>query len=383
MTRSFEKSLRPSDEKLPATSLPEHKWRLDEQIVIARKNTDQVSLSGDRSSTVFFNCDFSMGEKDREAIEGILTRNQKLDPEKRSVWYTLIEPLDASRGNQGLPIVSVQIKGVVFDVNEEPKTYEGVGWPREFFFANKQGAIQRYNVFKDDSIGRCLVSEAVHEYLMCVRARPLLASTNVHMPLPIAWGIFDTKDASSNKFGFVILGLPRLVPQREAVYLQIAEKLDENKDFTDMERLLKLRSYAMRTMHGKGFLIGYRHFGNISLTYDGDIFMHDVGSSNCLFQEDFYNQSQFVAEAFAQLVYSVTPRKVVIPVPPKNAAATRVAIDFLDDYIKASLQGYYSNDIRASQITFEEFQETFFESLDRPLNEINTLVAKIHFESFK
>lgn len=380
--RSFKTALLPSED-IPGTFFaPSHRWNFDENIILAEKNTQKIEIFGSRKATLYLNRDFDLAAEDKANILSILENNQKPDPEQRSIWLTLNHQIDAARGNFGLPTLSVQIKGVVFDEEKPFASYGGAGWPKETFFANPEGVIQRYLAPKEGGIGRCLLDEAVHEYIMCLRSSSILKPEKIYVPTPVGWGIFESASPSGKKFGFSILGLPDLVPGRESVYLSAAAKLGKNDDFTEMDRLLRLRSRAMRAVNDKGILFAYRHFGNISLTPSGEIFMHDLGTYNCLFEGDLYNRQQFAAEAFSQVAYAFTPRRVVIPTAPEGSPARRVAIDFLDEYAKSSIQGYYKDDPVAANIVFEDFEQTFFESLKKPLCEINLPVAQMHCNAF-
>jgi hypothetical protein len=297
MPRTFEQALRPPFEKPDASYMADILCDTCAQRIEAEANTLKVQICGSRKAELFYNESVGISPEDRGRIESVLGRNFDEKPETRSLWLPLNEPIDACNLPFGKGISCIQIKGVVFDASNSPTSYGGVGWPREAFFADRSGILQRHASANDDAMGRCSTEEAVNEYLMCARTAQYFEPEGIYVPFPVGWGTFQVPGDTKDDFGFVILGLPDLIPGREAVYLNAAEELQNTHDFSRMGRLLCLRSDAMRTANKNGFVVPYRHFGNISLTTDNGLFMHDMGTQHSLFEESFSSRRQLPRES--------------------------------------------------------------------------------------
>ena len=378
-TYSFEKSLRPPYAKPSFPLIPEINWHLPEQIGIAMEKTQEIGISGDRKGMLYLNQDMSVGKQDLGKLVYILSGNQAQDAETRSLWIDLEQTIENPLRRDGLTVSSIQMKGVVFDECQELSPYSGAGWPREIYFSDRRGLTQRFDAPTEGAVGHCLLREAVNEYSVCLRTNRLLEGTDIHVPTPIGWGTFEFT-RSPTRYGFVLLGLPELLQGRGSAYLSVAERLAVSRDFTEMDLLLRQRARSIRMLNRNGLVSPGRHFGNMSFTPDGHIFVHDLGPPHSVFHNHLHSDEQYVAEAFCQLAYAMTPRKVIVPVPPPTSVARMVAVDYLPQYLHSTLSEYYDNDRRASSITFDEFEATFFDTLETPLQKVKTQAAKLHCE---
>ena len=106
-------------------------WHLDTATAEAKVNTLYESLDTDRKSTFYLNEEIEISSNDKSKLKEIIGKNRIPDYETRSVWFDLEKPIDILDGKAINPVVSLQVKGVVFDEAVPPKSYGGVGWGSE------------------------------------------------------------------------------------------------------------------------------------------------------------------------------------------------------------------------------------------------------------
>jgi hypothetical protein len=340
MKRSFEYSLRPKMAVPSTKPTTENLWSLDTAIKAARKGMRAIAVNQDRSAELFI--DDSIG-----------------------LSATCIEKIIAEIGRN--------------KVSREPiEIYGGAGWPREYFFGGRNGMVCRYEALKENAVGYCSLQEAVSEFLMCRELKARLNSATTETPFPVGWGKFHKTDDQGSKYGFVIMGHPDLIPGRERVYLEAVDELAQTDNFDAVGHLLTLRAQSMREVNQAGVTIHGRHFGNFSLTASGKSYMHDLGNPTSLIRENMHSDEQFLAETFAELAYAVTPRKIVVPVPGPDSPYRNTIMKHLDTFTETFLKSYYQDDAIGTHVKFEDFEETFFASLHKPLTELKTATALLH-----
>lgn len=372
MIRSFDNSLRPPPSDASASYSSENLWTIDAARKRAQAGTNTAKIPGKRKATLYLNRDLAISQADVNQIATEIGEDHAPDNEVRSVWFNLKDPIQNPRGRAAEVI---QIKGVVFDSGSPPRSYSGWGLPPEIYFADRTAQIRRHASQPTTPIGYCLVNEAVNEYSNCRELSDRLEHTNV--PLAVGWGTFDDIQYDL-PLGFVVLGLPALVPGRQAYYLEAARKLAVSRDFAEMDAILRCRAAATREAVQRGFLPCFRHFANVSVTPDSKPFMHDLGTPRSLFRRYWFSDEQFASEAFAQLAFAMTPRTLVIPFPNPDDVARKVPIDHLDQYTQSTMVGYYGDNKDVRSITFEDFETTFFKALTMPLGKVDTVTAHVH-----
>ncbi len=370
---SFNALLRPTVDA-PSTPIDEaNRWDFDAAFRFAQESTRRVDVEAVRAATLYLSSDFELSSEDLQALQKAISGNHPPDPEVRSLWLRLCTPLPALDSVEVL-----QIKGIVFDASRAPPTYGGAGWPRELYFGGRDGQVRRYDAPKSNLVGMCLLREAVNEFLMCRLCTAQFRGHPVAVPAPVGWGEFPALAQDGRRFGFVILGLPRLVPGRERAWLDACEQTAQSGDFAPVGKLLHARSVAMRLFNSRGIAAPGRHFGNISLMEDRRLFMHDLGPPHSSIRECMDSDAQFAAESFAQLVYAVTPRKICIPVPPQGHAARRVVVEHVSECLATSLAAYYGDPAAGAAFSLADMQATFDGALRMPMAQVDTSLARYH-----
>ena len=355
-------------------------WHLDTATAEAKVNTLYESLDTDRKSTFYLNEEIEISSNDKSKLKEIIGKNRIPDYETRSVWFDLEKPIDILDGKAINPVVSLQVKGVVFDEAVPPKSYGGVGWRSEYYFADKDSYLRGFQLPQEAS-GYCTMCEAVNEFIFCREASKRMEGTNVEVPLAIAWGEFENGSFDGDQFGYVVLGLPELIPGRDTPYYEALTELSSNKNFSPMKQVLTRRANAMSTMHKSGLVAPFRHFGNMSLTRTGNTFMHDLGDRRALTIEQTLNVDQFIAETFANLSSALTPADIVIPGAKRYEEASKAIKENLEAYTKATLTGYYGENSDLIDIPFDEIENTFFFAFEKPLNSKESIFSQGHYNT--
>jgi hypothetical protein len=381
MFRSFLNSLRPPFQK-PSVAMNNHRLSFSRAINFAEKITQHhETLDYSKKFDLYLNAQFPLSLKDMSSLCASIGENHPEEGEVRSLWLDLHHPIFDS--NQNLEILQFQVKGVMFDERNGVQEYVGNGWTPEVYFADQHGEIFRRYSTRASTLGRCQLIEAVFEFLLCSVCSNTFNGTMLQVPSPIGWGRYRSNDTLENTdFGFVILGLPRLQPGREAVYLEAVKKCHETENPQQLIELFKLRSRAIGYLHRHNILSQGRHFGNFSLTVENQPFIHDLGAVNSFVRQHLYNDNQYAAEAFAHLIYACTPRKICIPVPSEGHMARTVLMQHYDVLLSASLSEYYQTD-EAANFKLEDLEIAFFDCLKMPVQESKTPFARFHTRFLK
>lgn len=375
----FSLFLRPQVTVRPTSLKTEYRWDYASALMFARSISNEETHIIERKFTYFANPHPSISNKDMESILFAIGHEHEEHAETRSVCITLTTPIIVDRGdkNTSVTITSLQIKGIVFNSNQLTDGYGGAGWPREIYHSNSAGQLGAYLAPKDCAIGCCLTAEALNEYLMATSCWELLETTEIQSVYPIGWGIFDIASKAPQKYGFVVLGLPSLIPGREQVYLNTATRAVRDGDLESFMKLITLRGNAMHELNSRGIVSPGRHFGNFSLDLSGKAFLHDLGPTPSLIYEHLQSDDQYAAETFSQLIYSITPRKVCIPVPPEYSHARTVLTHNYHQFLHKTLLAYYrTNEVEA--FNANEVQDAFFDVLSRPISESKKPFAGFH-----
>jgi hypothetical protein len=346
----------------------------------AMASTVRIRVDRARSATLHLNSDVRLDEADLEELLRVIGAEHLPEYETRSGWFNLRRPIAELAGSPIEPARALQIKGVVFDSAKPPLVYRGKGAQPHLAFASKDAFTCVYDLPCEIS-GILPLAEAVNEYNIGVEAWNRLVLTDVHVPVPVGWGRFDEESFTGGERGFVILGTPTLLRDRVGPYFESLRTLLDSGDFSPMRNLLGLRAHAISTMHKAGFVVPFRHCGNMSMRADGTACMHDLGSPRALVREDMVSDEQFITEAFIHLKYALTPSDIVVPRPEPECAERLAPLRYLDFYTRATLTGYYGIASSCSSATWEEIEEVFLASFDTPLPQIRLPFAQAHCET--
>lgn len=252
----------------------------------------------------------------------------------------------------------------------------------EVFYSDPDGRVRRVAGVRNTPVGKCMMIEAVAEFTFCHMARHSLNSQVALVPSPVAWGRYIGGELGDWDTGFVVLGMPSVVPGREAILVRAAEEWASGRGLSAVETLFRQRSLAVRELHASGFLASGRHFGNTSFTQEGTAVHHDVGALNALSFHQFKSAEQFECEAFCQLVNAFTPRKICIPVPRPGSATRSLIMDRNDFIMQCGLESYFQDD-PGGLFVLEEVETAFMEALKKPLRECESPFAKYFVMQFQ
>jgi hypothetical protein len=351
-------------------------WSLQRARERAIVSSEKLRLDGERPCCLYLNrmvCD-ELSREDLQSLTDYLPRNSQGEPETRSHIFSLARPLRRYGQETVRPIVTLQVKGVVFDRRQPLRPYGGFGWRPEYYFADSQAVFQRFHPGKD-ALGGCSVSEALQEYSNTCVAYPVMAGGRCEVPMPVGWGVFDGLEWDGDGLGFVILGLPELPTVRAGAYYQALDVFRRDGDFAPMERVLKLRAEGIRLMHQAGFAVPFRHFANLSLSEDGPIFMHDLGDRRALLKSDLIDDEQFYAEAFSNLTFALAPAEHIIAGPAIEISRETI-LAHLDRFSGATLEGYFGAQGGELPYSFENIEDTFRRGFEMPFWRVDSTVSR-------
>ena len=365
--------------RLPASVQPD--LHSDWSLVRARRNATEQAfyrrLTGERPCRVWFNKRIAdeLSEADLANVSAALCGPGERQPEGRSRFLYLQRAIRSYDGisTGSRAITSLQLKGTIIDLRQEQKAYGGVGYCADYYFADSDSRFRRF-VVVPDAIGGCGVSEALREYNYLLTAYPALRGGSVEVPMPVGWGIYDDVIWQGEELGFVIMGHLSHPAVREQAYHDALDQIIDRNNFASMERLLKRRGHAMRTMHGAGFLQPFRHFLNLSFL-DGFVLMHDLGDRRAVTRGELMDDNQFFAEAFCNLAYAMTPDEHIVDQAARCVESANVALANLDRFTAATLQGYLGGAAEGFSLDFDSFEEVFREGFEKTFSELRQPIA--------
>lgn len=270
-------------------------------------------------------------------------------------------------------IKKIQIKGIGYKKIEK---YFGKGQEKKIYFSDDKGIIQNELVGNPNYTGYNLISEVFQEYLMCTKLNETIVSEDIEFPLPIGWGKYIFDEKCEDDLGFILLGLPELSESRSDMYNKAAEHAIINNDFDKLRLLLTKRASAMRELHKNGFILAFRHFGNFSLTKNNKIFLHDLGNTQSLTRDVLFSDKQYVCECFINLIYMLTHRKLVVPVPIEDSPSYQCVLKYSDFYLNTTLNGYYQSYLD-NNYCYKDFEDVFFQSMNVPFVDIENGITKM------
>ena len=342
-------------------------WSLSGARRAALVGSVERRLTSGRSCRLFLNgrAAHRIEGADLEAIEAIVCEACDPKPEGRSKSIQLRTPLRTyGRLRLSRPVVSLQLKGVMLDRTGSLRSYGGVGFCADYYFADSDAVFQRFDSIADP-IGGCTLAEALREYSYGLGAYPRLAGGLCEIPMPVGWGIYDDLVWEGQQLGFVILGLPALPEAREGAYHAAVARLHGEGDFAPLDRLLRRRGSAMRAMHDAGFLMPFRHFLNLSFAGDF-VLMHDLGDRRAVFRSQLADDDQFYAEAFCNLTYAMTPDEHLPVRAPRSRESAEIILAHLDRVTTATIEGYFGACAAELPFTFNAVEEAFQDAFDIP-----------------
>lgn len=379
MSRSFTQSMRPSIKK-PSSRMSFHQIDFDRMQSFAESHFVKHMVAGEREFDLFLDPSYSLGEMDLIRLKSEIGRNHIEDPETRSTWMKLMQPFEDTV--QNFVVTELQIKGIVFNEKSGTKEYRGDGWIPEIFFSNDKGEICRLEINEPSAQGKCSIIEGYFEFLLCrAAAESLKGSTKV--PTAIGWGKFK-ENSEDSPYGFVVLGLPKLIEGREKLYLEAIDQCASTGNVDSLERIFKMRSSCMRDLHSNGILASGRHFGNFSILLENpnEGFIHDLGGAGSCLRWHLLSHEQYCAEVFCQLIYAFTPRKICVPVPSENHVARTTLMQHYDHLLGIGLKEYYQSE-EVEQFTLEDLEHAFFDALEKPLQNSLADFATFHISKTK
>ncbi|MFH1996819.1 MAG: Glu/Leu/Phe/Val dehydrogenase dimerization domain-containing protein [Candidatus Omnitrophota bacterium] len=250
-------------------------------------------LEGARDATLRINNEIIdlLSDRDREKIIRVITSNYSFREDERSEYVDLDDPI-REIGGQRLyyPIEQLQVKGVLFDADEEIAVHDGVGKTAYDPAADKEGFFYKRRRAGSPQGGGTLRG-AVNEFVKThdVRNDPRINS-KVIAKYPVGWGEIFAKKPFRNKYGeekrlgFVILGG--------------TERYFTRGQFDNIKNLR-----ALRTLHDNKYALHYTHQNNASAYSDGErVFIHDL--DDLMNWRDAMTKEEFLVYQFYDMYYA-------------------------------------------------------------------------------
>ncbi len=335
----------------------ESRFRLRSTVDAATRGARVVRLEGDRSAVLYMDEATELHRRDMDAMGHLIAFDSEASAETRSAFHTLAHPLPATP-RYPREVVSLQIKGVVFDGKAEPTRYDGIGWRRTYTYARPNGRLAEF-LPAEEATGYCTLREAIHEATFARTCCERIHTRSVAFPRPIGCGEFEHVTFNGEPQGFVILGLPRLVPGRERPYLEALRADVAQGRLRATVPYLRARSRALFELHRRGLTLPFRHMGNLSFLGEpaAGVLMHDLGDRRALSEREMVSRDQHLLEAFANLCYLLNPIDIIVPGAPGFEEAYAFHSDHIDELARAVLTGYFGEGAPLPSI--DDYEECF------------------------